>query len=128
MDNLQAPDPSRSTERSLQIGKHRTLDWHNIDLPYGVWDREDGSQVLFDRNYVPQLERNPDGGNARLAQPVWVRWSRQRCFWGSGGQGFPSMKKLPHTHGSRQHGEAVIVAFLAGDSIDPFVLDPAPEG
>lgn len=119
--------PSRN-ERPLQMGKHRTLDWHNIDLPYGVWDREDGSQVLFDRNYVPQLERDPDGERARLSQPVWVRWSRQRWFWGSGGLAFPSLKKLPHAHGARQHGEAVIAAFLAGDSIDPFVLDPAPEG
>jgi hypothetical protein len=118
--------PSRN-EPPLATGKHRTLDWHNIDLPYGVWDRADGSQVLFDRNYVPQLERDPDVGSARLAQPVWVSWSRQRWFWGSGGLGFPSIKKPPPGHAARKHGEAVIAAFVAGASIDPFILDPAPE-
>lgn len=128
MDNPQAPDPRRSTERSLQMGKHRTLDWHNLDLPYGVWDREDGSQVLFDRNYVPQLERGADGGNVRIPVPVWVGWASQQWFWGGGPLAFPSVRKLPATSKARQHGEAVVAAFVAGEPIDPFVLDPAPKG
>lgn len=128
MDSRDIQNPSRRDECHLERDQNRTVRWHNARLPYGIWDRADGSQVLFDRTYVPQLERDADGGNVRISQPAWVKWAKQRWFWGSGPQAFPSVRKLPATSKARQHGEAVVAAFVAGESIDPFVLDPTPEG
>lgn len=128
MNSRQDYNPDRP-ERPLEMDTpYRSLEWVNQDLPYGVFDRADGSQVLFNRNYTPTLERDADGRNARLAEPAWIRWARQRWFWGSKGLGFPNEKELTPGHPVRQHGEAVVAAFVAGEPIDPYILDPAPEG
>lgn len=125
-DNLKhIPDPSRPTEELLEMRGCRITSRHNLDLPYGVWDREDGSEVLFNRNYVPTLQRDADGSNVRPCPPVWVGRKGQIYFWGNGKTAWPS-RKLKCDAWARRHGEAVLSAFEAGEPIDLFVLDPAP--
>ena len=118
-------DPSRPTEWALEMRGCRITSRHNLDLPYGVFQREDGSDVLFNRNYVPTLQRDADGSNVRPCSPVWVDRRRQGYFWGNGKTAWPS-RKLKRDAWTSQHGEAVLAAFEAGEPIDLFVLDPPP--
>ena len=51
-------------------------------VPYGVWTTASGREVIFDRQYVPLLERVPDEP-ARLADPTeWVPFVSQRWLFG----------------------------------------------
>lgn len=119
------PDPARPTEWALEMRGGRITSRHNLDLPYGVWDREDGSEVLFNRNYVPTLRRDANGSNVRPCPPVWVDRRRQSYFWGNGNTALPSRKLKPDAW-ARRHGGAVLAAFEAGEPIDRFVMDPSP--
>lgn len=103
----------------------RTTARYNIELPYGVWQPEDGSEVLFNRNYCPTLQRDGDGSNVRPCPPVWVGGVKQQWFWGSGNTAWPS-RKLKRGTWALRHGEVVLAAFMAGGTIDLFVLDPGP--
>ena len=59
-------------------------------LPYGVWTCDDGREVLFNRDYVPFLQRCPGG----LATDVeerpnrrgvkWIPWVSQSWFFDDG--------------------------------------------
>ncbi len=118
-------DPSRPTEWALEMRGGRITSRHNLDLPYGVFQREDGSEVLFNRNYVPTLQRDADGSNVRPCSPVWVDGRRQGYFWGNGKTAWPS-RKLKRDAWARRHGEAVLSAFETGEPIDLFMLDPPP--
>jgi hypothetical protein len=126
MENNFGPSSSRPNERQLEMRGVRITPRHNLDLPYGVWQRPDGSEVLFDRNYVPILQRDADGGNVRPCPPVWVEREKQQWFWGSGSTGFPIAKKAKTGSWARTHGEAILAAFKTGEPVDPLVLDPAP--
>lgn len=119
------PDARRPTEWALEMRGSRITQWHNLDLPYGVFQREDGSEVLFNRNYVPIIQRDADGSNARLCPPVWVEWKVQSYFWGNEKTAWPC-RKLKQDAWARRHGEAALAAFEAGELIDLFVLDPSP--
>lgn len=124
MNTKHIPDPSRPTEWALEMRGGRTTARYNIELPYGVWQREDGSEVLFNRNYFPTLQRDADGRNVRPCPPVWVDWVKQQWFWGGGETAWPS-RKLKRGAWALQHGAVVLAAFEAGEPVDVFVLDPA---
>lgn len=126
MKSKHAPDPSRPTEWTLEMGGCRTTARYNHELPYGVWQREDGSEVLFSRNYVPTLQRDADGANVRPCPPVWVDWVKQQWFWGGRETAWPS-RKLKRGAWALRHGAAVFAAFEAEEPLDLFVLDPAPK-
>jgi hypothetical protein len=52
-----------------------------LRLPYGRWRCADGREILFNRSYVPILERLP-GEQAIAANPnEWVDFVEQRWFW-----------------------------------------------
>lgn len=119
------PDRSRPTEWALEMRGGRITSRHNLDLPYGVFQREDGSEVLFNRNYVPKLQRDTNGSNVRPCPPVWVDRQRQSYFWSNGKTARPS-RKLNWDAWARRHGEAALAAFEAGEPIDLFVLEPYP--
>lgn len=123
-DDTQVQDSDRTAEWPLEMGGGRNLPWHNIDLPYGYWQRNDGSQVLFNRNYVPMLQRDADGANARACPAVWIDSREQRWFWATGKDAWP-IAKLKPTAPAREYGEAVLAAFIAGRPIEQFVRDPA---
>lgn len=51
-------------------------------LPYGVWTRATGEEVLFNRFYQPIHERSPDGTIIRAANPKeWIKHADQRWFY-----------------------------------------------
>jgi hypothetical protein len=125
MSGRHIPDPSRPTEWALDIRGGRITSRHNLDLPYGVFQREDGSEILFNRNYVPTLQRDANGSNVRPCPPVWVDRRRQSYFWGNEKTAWPN-RKLKWDAWARRHGEAALAAFEAGEPLDLFVLDPSP--
>lgn len=96
---------------------------HNIDLPYGLWVLHDGSEVLFDRLYRPMLARDASGGNVRAIAYCWVKWRSEGWFWSNGRRGFPMRRKATSTSRARQHGEAVLAAFRAGEPMDHLIRD-----
>jgi len=52
--------------------------------PYGIWACADGRQVLFNRDYLPILERYP-GQPCRAANPrEWIWWIKQNWFFNDG--------------------------------------------
>lgn len=84
-------------------------------LPYGVWTCADGREVLFNRRYVPMLERCP-GGPVTAADPAeWVPFVRQSWFYSGQHSGAESRKRavaalrawgLTASHGTVQGGRA----------------------
>lgn len=64
-------------------------------LPYGVWTREDGGQVLFNRNYRPLFMRPGAGQTAQQANGnEWVRFRDQEWFYGDGDGPWESVRSL----------------------------------
>ena len=52
-----------------------------LKLAYGVWTEEDGSKVLFSRDYKP-LWRLMDGKRPERLRPwLWIEWIDQQHFW-----------------------------------------------
>jgi hypothetical protein len=52
--------------------------------PYGIWTCADGRQILFNRDYVPILQRYP-GQPCEPANPdEWVEFVEQRWFYKDG--------------------------------------------
>ncbi len=52
-----------------------------LKLAYGVWTEEDGSKVLFSRDYKP-LWRLTDGKRPKRLRPWhWIEWIDQQHFW-----------------------------------------------
>jgi hypothetical protein len=51
-------------------------------MPYGCWTAADGRQVLFNRDYIPILERSAPGQPADPADALeWVPWVEQIWFF-----------------------------------------------
>ena len=71
----------------LNIPKHpggTALDVWRFMRPYGIWACADGRQVLFNRDYLPILERYP-GQPCHAANPrEWVRWIKQNWLYNDG--------------------------------------------
>lgn len=44
---------------------------HWTDIPYGVWTRANGNEVMFNRQYKPMFEKFADGRVERI-KPYWV--------------------------------------------------------
>jgi hypothetical protein len=60
------------------------LDVWRFMRPYGIWACADGRQVLFNRDYLPILERFP-GRPCCAANPrEWVWWIKQNWFYNDG--------------------------------------------
>jgi hypothetical protein len=52
--------------------------------PYGIWDCADGRQVMFNRDYLPILQRFP-GQRCRAADlGEWVVFYKQRWLYSDG--------------------------------------------
>ena len=52
-----------------------------LRLPYGVWTEEDGSRVLFSREYYP-LWRIPTDGHVTPEDPWrWIPYIKKELFW-----------------------------------------------
>lgn len=53
-------------------------------IPYGFWRTEDGREILFDRGYLPIMERSPEK-TARQPDPsawiavVAIQWLHEGC-------------------------------------------------
>lgn len=55
--------------------------WMRANLPYGLWNCADGTQVLFNRNYQP-IWAKPPGAPARRVEPSsWVPWVQERFLF-----------------------------------------------
>jgi len=50
------------------------------ELPYGAYIKPNGSEVLFNRSYIPMLERDKYGKNVQKASG-WVEHSAQIWFY-----------------------------------------------
>jgi hypothetical protein len=55
-----------------------------IFVPYGKFICEDGSEVLFNRDYNPLWARNPDGSVVALEPDTWVTHRNVVHFYGGG--------------------------------------------
>jgi hypothetical protein len=54
-------------------------------MPYGCWTCADGREVLFNRDYIPILERSAPGQPADPADVFeWVPWVEQIWFYNDG--------------------------------------------
>lgn len=94
----------------------------NSHLPYGIWVCSDGTQLLFDRNYVPQWMR---AGDDEPAVPVpllpcgsgrWVNWQSRGYFFVDGEQAFLSYGKGRQGKAERlavAHGERILADFCS---------------
>jgi hypothetical protein len=49
-------------------------------LPYGAWTEEDGSRVIFARDYKPLWRLRMDGAVERLEPWLWIRFREQAHF------------------------------------------------
>lgn len=50
-------------------------------LPYGKWTCEDGSEVLFNRDYCPLWKRAPDGTVSPMSPNTWVEHNDKNEEW-----------------------------------------------
>lgn len=53
-------------------------------LPYGKWTRAHGSEVLFNRHYMPIWERSPDGVVRPADHDEWVDYQHTEYFYFDG--------------------------------------------
>ncbi|MEI7608736.1 MAG: hypothetical protein WCJ64_15265 [Rhodospirillaceae bacterium] len=53
--------------------------WAAATLPYGVWVMEDGSEIIFNREYSPIWRKDP-AGRVRQMEHEWVRGARKRRY------------------------------------------------
>jgi hypothetical protein len=53
-------------------------------LPYGKWTCSAGREVLFNRNYHPIWQRQPDGSVSAADRSERVQWCRQEWFYDDG--------------------------------------------
>src|SRR5262245_40469129 len=71
-------------EPQFPLPKPKAADTWRLMRPYGIWTCADGRQVIFNRDYIPILERYP-GQACRAANPSeWVDWVEQRWFYNDG--------------------------------------------
>jgi hypothetical protein len=77
----------RDTRRWRRPTKYERM---RAELPYGLWTEEDGSQVLFNRDYHPIWRRKPDGTVGGVDDPIgpngkrWIYWISQDHFFNDG--------------------------------------------
>lgn len=50
-------------------------------MPYGFWEENDGSKVLFSRDYCPLWKISEERAPVRDDPDRWVRWTRQDWFF-----------------------------------------------
>jgi len=50
-------------------------------LAYGIWTEEDGSEVLFSRDYMPLWRLRKNERPARVSPIEWIKYTDQRWFW-----------------------------------------------
>ncbi len=55
-------------------------------LPYGKWVCEDGTEVLFNRDYCPMWARNPSGEIVGIEPDLWVIFKEQTWFTDESGR------------------------------------------
>ena len=94
----------------------------NSHIPYGLWICPDGTQLLFDRNYVPRWRRAEDGSSA-IPVPLlpcgsgrWVNWQARGYFFVNGEQAFLSYGKGRQRKAERlavAHGERILAEFCS---------------
>lgn len=112
----------------------------NSHIPYGFWICPNGTQVLFDRNYVPRWARPGDGSPA-IPVPLlpcgrgpWVEWQTRGYFFVDGEQAF-----LAYGNGRQRkkaerlalaHGERILDDFRSGRPVWRYVAksDSMPIG
>jgi hypothetical protein len=73
----------RRLERSAAgrtAGVMSAAEWRNR-LPYGMWKCGDGREVVFNRGYVPILERYPDEPAIAANPNEWIDWIEQHFYW-----------------------------------------------
>ena len=111
----------------------------NSHIPYGLWICPDGTQLLFDRNYVPRWRRAEDGASA-IPVPLlpdgrgrWVRWQACGYFFTGGEQAFLAYGKGRQRKAERlalAHGERILDDFRAGRPVWRFIAksDSMPVG
>lgn len=99
---------------------HPPYDGKHSRLPYGAYIRADGSEVLFDRNYHPVMERAQDGSNVRPAAG-WIKHEVTVWFYNDAcsprGQ-----RRFKARQDALSRCEAALTAFTQGGSIAPYVI------
>jgi hypothetical protein len=89
-------------------------------LPYGYYERADGSQVLFDRDYAPMWGRDADGSNVRKASG-WIEHVKQGWFYDDYCSPNSPIYRQRHKK-ALARTEAALRAFHAGEPISQFEL------
>ena len=64
-----------------------------LRLAYGVWTEQDGTRVLFSRNYFPLWRVSPHGDVVADDPWRWVPFVEQGWFWDDGDMPWRSQKK-----------------------------------
>jgi hypothetical protein len=59
------------------------MKWEHMraELPYGVWECDDGTRYLFNRKYEPIWRRTPAGVVSAVVGKFWVHWAKQEWFY-----------------------------------------------
>jgi hypothetical protein len=123
---------SRLKARSFR--PRRRLSWKfapkRVCLPYGVWVRDDGSLVLFNRNYCPIWDRSADGEVSEIGcacadanvttgyrdkarDCVWIEWVEQHHFFDDGNPPWAD-------RATKKMLTSVLADFQAGKPIDHY--------
>jgi hypothetical protein len=80
-------DANRYTLESgsrLAVDKRTAFELWRFMRPYGVWVCADGRQVLFNRDYIPILQRYPNQPCCPANPGEWIEWIEQRWFFNDG--------------------------------------------
>jgi len=113
-----------------QPSAHWPYESKNAHIPYGVYTCPDGTQVLFDRAYVPTWARNADGSGVEAVPRLpdgrgrWVDHTGQKYFYigGAWPNGWPKYKSA-RLRRLIEHGERILADFKAGLPIEKYYAD-----
>ena len=76
------------TQRWRRSGNDQGSAWAEPDAtPYGWFRLADGTEILFNRAYVPMHRRAPDGSITRAVCSEWVDYESQFWIYNSGKPG-----------------------------------------
>lgn len=65
--------------RNLLVGMRRAMRWRI--WPYGWWQEDDGSYVIFDRLYRPICRKRPCGTVEIVRPDQWIAYVDQRYLY-----------------------------------------------
>lgn len=54
---------------------------YRLFIPYGLWTCDDGTQVLFNRDYKPIWIKDVQGNVSKICPDTWIRFVHQEWFF-----------------------------------------------